>query len=126
MSNYKSILDVNEILNEYSEDIQEAMIKEAQEISKEGANKLKITSPKNTGKYSKGWKVKTIKGKNAISCIIYNTNPGLTQLLEKPHVIKNKYGEWGTTNPTPHIKPVEQECINKYNREVEKIIKNGG
>ena len=127
MSKYKSIIDVKDILNEYSQDIQDAIVDEVQKIAKDGANKLKYTSPKNTGKYSRGWKVKTTKGKGFISSTIHNsTNWQLTHLLEKPHAIKNQYGEWGTSKPEVHIKPVEQECIKEYERKVVKIIKNGG
>lgn len=123
----KSILDITDILNEYSEDIQESIIKAAEEVAKDGANKLKQTSPKNTGKYARGWKVKTIKGNGYVKAHIHNsTNWQLTHLLEKPHVIKNKWGTYGTSKPKVHIKPVEQECISKYEKQVVKIIKNGG
>lgn len=122
-----SILDITDILNEYSEDIQEGIIKAAEEVAKDGANKLKQTSPKNTGKYAKGWKVKTIKGNGYVKAHIHNsTNWQLTHLLEKPHVIRNKWGTYGTSVPKPHIKPVEQECIKSYEKQVERIIKNGG
>lgn len=122
-----SILDITDILNEYSEDIQEGIIKAAEEVAKDGANKLKQTSPKNTGKYAKGWKVKTIKGNGYVKAHIHNsTNWQLTHLLEKPHVIRNQFGQWGTSKPKVHIKPVEQECIKSYEKQVERIIKNGG
>ena len=127
MSKYNSILDVNEILNEYSQDIQDALNEEAPKIAKAGADKLKQTSPKHTGKYRKGWKVKTTKGNGYVSSIIHNsTNWQLTHLLERPHAIKNQYGSWGTSKPEVHIKPVEQECNKEYERDVVKIIKNGG
>ena len=122
-----SILGVVDILNDYSLEIQEAIQKEAEDVAKTGASKLKTTSPKNIGKYAKGWKVKTIKGKGFVSSTIHNTtNWQLTHLLEKPHIIKNKYGTWGTSKPKEHIRPVEQECIKEYQRKVEIAIKNGG
>lgn len=127
MSKNDSILGVIDILNEYSNDIQEAMQVDAEETAKMGADKLKTTSPKNTGKYARGWKVKTIKRKGYVSSTIHNTtNWQLTHLLEKPHTIRNKYGEWGTSKPQVHIKPVEEECIKEYQRKIENTIKNGG
>lgn len=120
------MLDIVDMLNEYSQDIQDDIAKAAEEVAKDGANKLKQTSPKRTGKYAKGWKVQTKKGNGYIKSIVYNTNPGLTQMLEKPHVIRNQWGQWGTSKPIVHIKPVEEECIKQYQREVENIIKNGG
>ena len=122
-----SILDITKILNEYSTDIQETITEDAIRIAKDGADELKETSPHNTGKYRKGWKVKTTKGNGYVSCVIHNaTNWQLTHLLEKPHVIRNKYGEWGTSKPKVHIKPVETKSIDKFERDVENIIKNGG
>lgn len=117
-----SILDVSKILNEYSSDIQEGIAKEAQDVSKKGVAELKNTSPKKTGAYRKGWRVKTIKGKNSIDCIIHNaTDYQLTHLLEKPHALRNG----GTSRPQVHIKPVEEQCIKEYERNVEQIIRNG-
>lgn len=118
-----SILDIKDILNEYSVDIQESIVKTAENVAKKGADKLKQTSPKRTGKYSKGWRVRTAKGKGEVSSIIYNaTNWQLTHLLEKPHLLRN--GRLST--PKVHIYPVEQQCIKEYETEVEKVIKNGG
>lgn len=127
MSNSSSVLGIIDILDEYSEDIQEALKEEAIKVSQEGATKLKHTSPKNKGKYAKGWKVKTIKGKSYVSCTIYNsTDWRLTHLLEKPHVIRNANGTYGTSKPQVHIAPVEESCVSEYEQNIEKIIKNGG
>ena len=121
------MLDIVDMLNEYSQDIQDDIAKAAEEVAKDGANKLKQTSPKRTGKYAKGWKVKTYKGNGFVKSHIHNsTNWQLTHLLEKPHAIRNKWGSYGTSKPQVHIKPVEEECIRQYQREVENIIKNGG
>ena len=119
----QSILDIKDILNEYSSDIQEAIQEEAIKVANKGRDELKNTSPKRTGKYRKGWKVKTIKGDTYIECIIHNsTNYQLTHLLEHSHLTRN--GK--KTTPKVHIKPVEQECIKEYEKKVETIIKNGG
>ena len=122
-----SILDIKDILEEYSEDIQEAITEEAIKVANDGKDKLKQTSPKNMGKYAKGWKVKIVKGKGYVNATVHNnTNWQLTHLLEKPHVIRNANGTYGTSKPQVHIKPVEQECIEQYTKKVENIIKNGG
>lgn len=127
MPKYKSILDISEILNDYSDDIQEGITKLAQEEANKGKNELKISSPKHTGDYSKGWRVNTNKGRGFITCTIHNaTDYQLTHLLEKAHVIRNKYGSWGTSTPKVHIKPVEDKIVKEYEIQVEKIIKNGG
>lgn len=129
MSRYNSILDIENILNDYSKDIQEAITKEAQKVAKEGQAKLKSTSPKNKkntihkGKYAKGWKVKTEKGRGFVKCTIHNTTDyQLTHLLENGHLTRNGR----KTTPIKHIEPVHDECCNNYQKGVEDIIKNGG
>ena len=122
---------IKDILNEYSSDIQNGITEKAFEVAEKGKNELKATSPKRTGSYSKGWRVDKRNGKGFVHATIYNaTNWQLTHLLEKPHVIRNKYGTWGTYSPqnskTIHIAPVEEKCITEYERDVEQVIKNGG
>lgn len=123
MAKYNSIIDISEILNDYSEEVQEGISKTAQEEANKGKAELKIASPKRTGEYSRGWRVNTKKGRGFISCIIHNaTNYQLTHLLEKPHAKRNG----GITTPKVHIKPVEERIVREYENQVEKIIKNGG
>ena len=129
MNKHNSMLDINEILNDYSHNIQEAITEEAEKIAKEGQSKLKSTSPKNKkntthkGKYAKGWRVKNTKGKGFVNCIIYNaTDYQLTHLLENGHLTRN--GK--KTVPIKHIEPVHDECCANFEKGVEKIIKNGG
>lgn len=119
----KGILEINDILNEYSSDIQEGITADAQRVAKEAQAELRNTSPKRTGEYRKGWRVKTEKGNGYVDCIVHNaTDYQLTHLLEKPHLKRNG----GMTAPKVHIAPVEQKAVKQYERDVENIIKNGG
>lgn len=116
-------IDIKKILNDYSLDIQEAIAAEAQAVAKQAANELKHTSPKRTGKYAKGWRVKTTKGQGFIECEVHNAEaPGLTHLLEESHLLRN--GRKST--PKVHIKPVEEKANREFEQAVEKIIQNGG
>lgn len=120
---YKGILDIKEILDDYSQEIQDGITKEAQEVAKKGKQELKAKSPIRTGDYRRGWTVSIKKGKGFVECTIHNkTDYQLTHLLEKPHAKRNG----GVTTPKVHIYPVEQECIREYKSSVETIIKNGG
>ena len=77
-----SILDINDILAGYGDDIQTLIQDEAEKIAKEGVKILKATSPKNKkssanrGKYAKGWRVKKENKRGEVHCIIHN-NPGI-------------------------------------------------
>lgn len=121
-----SILDVKDLLNEYSLDIQEGIDKEAQEIAKQAANELKNTRGTykiRTGKYNKGWRVNTKKGRGFVNCTVHNaTDWQLTHLLENGHTTRNG----GRTKAFVHIRPVEEKYVNQYQQDVEKLIKNGG
>jgi len=120
---YNSIIDIKEILDDYSEDIQEAITEEAQIVAKKAQDELKNTSPKNTGKYRKGWRVSIQKGNGYVECVVHNaTDYQLTHLLEKPHLLRN--GRLST--PKVHIRPVEESAVKEFESNVAKIIKNGG
>lgn len=123
-----SILDINEILNEYSQDIQEGIKEAANKVGELGVNKLKANSPKNTGKYASGWQLKKDGGNGYVHNTIHNKKYyRLTHLLERPHVIRNKYGTWGTLYPKrEHIAPVEQIVNKDFENAVKRVIQNGG
>lgn len=127
----KGILQIEDILNDYSEDIQTGIIQIAKDIAKEDASKLRNT--KNTytirsGKYNRGWSVKTEKKANGISCIVHNKDHyQLTHLLEKGHDIVDRHGmKKGHAKAFPHIAPVEEQSNKQFTLEVENLIKNGG
>lgn len=126
MSNISVDQLANEIakgLAEYTKDIIEGIDEASEKISKNAVKKLKQDSPKNTKKYSKGWAVKTEKKYGETnSHIIYNKNkPGLTHLLEHGHAKRGG----GRVEGKPHIRPVEEQVINEFTAEVEKVVKGG-
>ena len=120
MPKYTSIMDVETILNDYSNDIYKGIRKASIEIADKGAKTLKQTSPKRTGKYKKGWRVKTYDGAYDTMTVIYNaTNWQLTHLLEHSHLTRNGRTK---TKPKEHIYPVEQECIKEFEKDTIRII----
>lgn len=122
MPKYDDFMDIATILDDYSNDIYKEIEQASIDVAKEGASKLKQTSPKRTGKYRRGWRVKSVSNLDYFSSTIYNaTNWQLTHLLEKGHATKNG----GRVSPKVHIRPVEEECIYKYERDVANIIKRG-
>ena len=126
-----SLIDIKAILNDYTEEIQNGITKDAQEVANKGAKELRNTTGTykiRTGKYNKGWKVKTDKGSESIHCTIHNsTNYQLTHLLEKGHRMVGRDGRIkGNVKAYIHIAPVEEKCIKEYEAAVTNTIKNGG
>ena len=116
------IKDISKMLTNYTEEVTNSIKEEAIELGNQGADKLKRTSPKRTGKYSKGWKTTVLSREHFIKVTIHNKNYRLTHLLEKGHATRNG----GRTRAQPHIQPVESEVNEMFVRNVKKIIKNGG
>lgn len=113
-------MEITLILKEYTSEVESEIEKLSKEIADESIKELKATSPKLTGKYAKGWS----KRKQGSGYIIYNKNkPGLTHLLEKGHA---KRGGVGRVAGIPHIEPVEAKAMDKFEKGVERIIKESG
>jgi len=126
MSNISVDQLANEIakgLAEYTKDIIEGIDGASERIVKNAVKELNAESPKKTGKYAKGWAVKTEKKYGETnSHIIYNKNkPGLAHLLEYGHAKRGG----GRVQGKPHIGPVEEQVINEFTAEVEKVVKGG-
>lgn len=112
--------EVMKYLTEYKEDISDAVENVSNRIGKEATNELKEESPKLTGDYARGWKIKKDKvGKSRYVVKIHNkTNYQLTHLLEFGHVTKNG----GRTRPIPHIRPIEEKYKKIFEQELKKNI----
>lgn len=111
---------LSKILDDYSDEVKNVARKDAKESAREAAKDLRSSSPKKTGDYASGWSSKQL---DADTSVVYNRKaPGLTHLLEKGHVIRNKKGTYGRAPAHPHIAPVaermEQEFINKVERDL--------
>lgn len=97
--------EVAEILNEYDADVRRAVEKASKDNAKDCANYLKGHSPTRSGSYASGWAAR----KDGDGWVTYNsTKPSLTHLLNNDHVIRNKWGEWGTVKGDNHIGKAEE------------------
>lgn len=116
---------IAKIFDEYDRDMKRKVNNSVDKVAKESVQKLKDNSPKKTGDYAKGWKIKRERGRNRINDVtIHNaTDYRLTHLLENGHVIRNKKGTYGRTSGRKHIKPVEEyfnsEVVEEIERELE-------
>lgn len=122
MANTKSVtIQMQKIMDEFSDKVNDVLEKSANQVGDEAVEKLRNTSPKRTGKYASGWRVKK-EGKGDV--IVHNaTDYQLTHLLENGHVIRNKKGTYGRTNGIKHIKPVETWANKEFQRKIEEGLK---
>ena len=95
------------ILNEIRDGAEEAAATGIKKVSKTTPAKLKERSPRKTGEFAGGWRVKRVSNKHII---VYNAKqPGLTHLLEKGHAIVNKKGRFGRVEGTHFMEKVDDE-----------------
>ena len=116
-------LELERVLNEFSDAVREEIDKTATTVARKGANELKKTSPKSkrvrSGTYASGWGVST-RGR---SKVIHNKkNPGLPHLLEFGHLTRNGRSR---TRAIPHIKPVEVKVNKEFEDELKRKIRSG-
>jgi len=108
--------EIASALSEYTDEVTEGLEEAKKEVAKATVKKLKVTSPKFTGDYARGWRVKKV-GSNYV---VHNkTDYQLTHLLEHGHVLR----EGGRAEAIPHIRPAEEEAINEYVERAERVIR---
>lgn len=103
-------------LQMYTKEVEEALEEAKEEITNEGLTVLKLSSPIKKGKYARGWRKKKV-GKDFV---LHNaTAAQLTHLLEKGYAKRGG----GRVAGRPHIQPVEEMMIEKFEKQVERAIK---
>ncbi len=113
----KELMDFRKITEEEFEEI-------AKEVVKEGAKKLKETSPRGRGSrkghYADGWGVTyQRKGNGKFEFVVHNKKkPGLTHLLENGH----QSDRGGRVEGIVHIKPVEEWCNEEFEKRTEERL----
>lgn len=108
--------EIEKALKTYTREVTEGMEAIQKDVGKESVAKLKSNSPRDTGKYAKGWRLK----RTSTGYTIHNaTSYQLTHLLEKPHAKRNG----GRSTPIPHIGPVEDWAIDEYVKRTEELVR---
>lgn len=114
-------IQLKTMLDEYDENVQDLVDEIGKQVAKESAKQLQATSPRKTGEYANGWKSR----KTPYGYVVYNASkPRLTHLLEKGHLIRNKYGTFGRAPKFVHIKPVEEWANKEFQSRIEKGLNN--
>ena len=93
---------------DYIKETTSAMREVVEEVTDSAVDTLKISSPRKTGKYARGWKSKpTIDSPTGLTKTIHNRTPGLTHLLENGHAKQNG----GRVEGQKHIEIVEKTAV---------------
>lgn len=112
-----------EILSDVQTKVDNAIEEGLKQAPKLCKQQLRARSPRLTGDYSKSWRIK--RHRKAKSAVVYNANyPGLTHLLEKGHVIRNKYGDYGRAPAKPHMKAAEEEAVRLFEETIDRETDN--
>jgi Bacteriophage protein of unknown function (DUF646). len=110
-------------VKEYTEDVAEAIEKEADLASQRLVKEIRARSPRRTGEYAKGWTRKKQGREGEIRYVIYNRKkPWLAHLLEFGHAKRGG----GRVEGRPHIRPTADREIEAFQSRVRAIIRNGG
>lgn len=108
--------EITQALRQYTNEVTEGLEETKKRVAQDTVKRLRATSPKKTGKYSRGWRTRKV----GTAQVIHNaTRYQIAHLLEWGHA---KVGG-GRVAPRPHIRQAEQEAIKEYMNQVEKVIR---
>lgn len=117
---------LSKTLSDYGDAITAGVAAQVEKAGKVALKAVKDKSPKKTGAYRKGWKLKTERqliNDDVASVTVYNKDRGyLTHLLENGH---QKAGG-GRVAAIPHIKPAEEEARQYLDGAVQRVIEEAG
>ena len=115
---------LEEILEEYGDNVKTLTAEAEQACAKAAAKELKSSSPVGTGpkagRYARGWRSKETED----GWVTYNaTDPQLTHLLENGHdlYVHGRYIRF--LQGQPHIKAVEEKMVEKFQETIERKLK---
>lgn len=112
-------------LNSYATEVRSKIATTSMEVARECAQRLRQTSPKRTGKYSKGWAVKEMRTNDVglSTWVVHNkTRYRLTHLLEYGHKAR---GGTRIVGKRPHIKKVEEWAQKEFPKQLEQDLRKG-
>lgn len=115
-------VEIMKILTEYTEEIGREINEAGERLTKQALKELKRVSPKKTGAYSKGWKLKKFGQRGTFRIVLHNTDRYmLTSILE--HGFRHMPDK-SFIPGREHIYPVQEKLNRDFEKAVEKIIKN--
>lgn len=121
-------LEITSAVQDYTKEVSKAVDKEVSSTATKVKKEIKDNSPYDEKgsdpHYRDGWSRKTSRKSGETVVTIYNKDkPQLTHLLEFGHAIA---GGKGRVAGIPHIIPAYEKYVPKMEKNIEKIIENGG
>lgn len=117
---------LSKTLSDYGDAVSAGLAVEVGKAGKIALKSVRNGSPKKTGAYRKGWKLKTERqliNADVSSVTVYNKDRGyLTHLLENGH---QKAGG-GRVAAIPHIRPAEEEARRYLEEHIHQVIEEAG
>lgn len=111
--------EINKLLNDYGDEVIDALKESIDETAKESVSKLKQKGDFKGRKYKSSWKSKNEASRLNYGVVIFNEKHyRLTHLLEFGHVKQNG----GRTRAFPHIAPVNDEAENLLIEKLERKL----
>lgn len=118
---------INDILEEYSQEVIDDVDQVTKQIAKTGAQAVRNEAKKqfpDGKKYAKNWTFTVEVSRIGTIAVIYNRKMAhLAHLLEFGHVSSNGSGRNYHTDKAPvagreHVKPIEEKLVKQYEKEV--------
>lgn len=107
-------------LEQYASEVQEEVDSAVVRAARRCLAQIRRNSPKKTGDYRKGWRLRTDKTRLSISEIIHNaTDWQLIHLLEFGH----QKASGGRVEGEPHVEPAEQQAERELLTEITDILR---
>lgn len=108
-------------LESYRQDVTDGLKKAVKRAARDCLAEIQSRSPQRTGRYRKGWRMKTeYESREDIRITVHNkTSYQLTHLLEYGHAKRGG----GRTAARPHIRPAEQNAEKALLEKAKVVVK---
>lgn len=109
---------IETLLTEYTEEVVDEVYDAVFETAQETRLELRTTSPERTGKYSRGWRVRKVRGANFVRAAVHNLHYRRVHLLEKGHAKRNG----GRVRAIPHVGPAGDAAEERLERRIRRAV----
>lgn len=116
-----------QMINQYGDEVLKELETLVPDAAENTVKEIQQNSKKRTGKYAKNWAKKVLKtSRTGQTYVVYNRKEyRVAHLLENGHVVKNKYGTYGTTSGDGVIAAAEDATFEWIDSEIKRRLEGG-